>query len=68
MGARAKIWRDDKLKGNDIFTDEILDQFSQTAVLVSVLTPRYLNSEWCTREIHAFCEAAQHNGGGGGRE
>ncbi|ETX06236.1 MAG: hypothetical protein ETSY2_18280, partial [Candidatus Entotheonella gemina] len=63
MGARAKIWRDDKLKGNDIFTDEILDQFSQTAVLVSVLTPRYLNSEWCTREIHAFCEAAQHNGG-----
>ncbi len=63
MGGKAKIWRDDKLRGNDVFADEIVDQFKQTAVLVSVLTPRYLNSEWCTREITEFCESATDSGG-----
>ena len=54
MGGKAQIWRDEKLQGNDIFADEILDQFAQTAVLVSVLTPRYLNSEWCNKEVAEF--------------
>ena len=63
LGQAAKIWRDDKLKGNDVFAEEIVDQFKQTAVLVSVLTPRYLNSEWCTREVRQFCDRAESNGG-----
>jgi hypothetical protein len=63
LGQTAKIWRDDKLQGNDAFANEIIDQFAHTAVLVSVLTPRYLNSEWCTREAHEFCERAKQNGG-----
>jgi len=63
MGRKARIWRDEKLQGNDIFADEILDQFTQTAVLVSVLTPRYLNSEWCTREVAEFCKSAEQSGG-----
>lgn len=63
LGQTAKIWRDDKLRGNDVFADEIIDQFVHTAVLVSVLTPRYLNSEWCTREAHEFCERAKQSGG-----
>ena len=48
FGQTARIWRDDKLRGNDIFAGEIVGQFSQTAVLVSMLTPRYLTSDWCT--------------------
>lgn len=63
LGQRADIWRDDKLAGNDIFAEEIIDQFARTALLITVLTPRYLNSEWCTREIEAFCAAAQQTGG-----
>jgi hypothetical protein len=63
MGGRVNIWRDQKLQGNDVFADEILAQFPRTAVLVSVLTPRYLNSEWCTREVHKFCDSAQQSGG-----
>lgn len=47
LGQAAKIWRDDKLQGNEVFADEIVDQFTHTAVLVSVLTPRYLNLDWC---------------------
>jgi hypothetical protein len=63
LGQSAKIWRDDKLKGNDVFAEEIVEQFRHTAVLVSVLTPRYLNSPWCTREVREFCERAERSGG-----
>ena len=34
-----------------------------SAVLVSVLSSRYLESEWCTREAREFCEDAQLSGG-----
>ena len=63
MGGKAMIWRDNKLQGNDVFADEIVAQFSRTAVLVSVLTPRYLNSDWCTKEVAEFCKRAEESGG-----
>ena len=63
LGREAKIWRDEKLQGNDIFSNEIVARFKQSAVLVSVLTSRYLNSEWCTREAREFCQNAQQTGG-----
>ena len=63
LGHEAKIWRDEKLQGSDVFSNEIVAQFKQSAALVSVVTPRYLNSEWCTREAREFCESAQQTGG-----
>src|SRR5262245_60229323 len=63
MGREAKIWRDEKLQGNDVFSDEIVAQFRESAVFVSVLTSSYLNSAWCTREAHEFCQSAQQTGG-----
>jgi hypothetical protein len=63
MGREAKIWRDEKLQGNDIFGDEIIARLKESAVLVSVVSSRYLKSEWCTREAREFCENAERNGG-----
>jgi hypothetical protein len=63
LGGKAEIWRDEKLQGNDIFAAEIVAQFPHTALLVSILTPRYLKSEWCTREVQEFCYSAQQSGG-----
>jgi hypothetical protein len=63
LGGNADIWRDDKLRGNDVFSDEIIGQLAKTAVFISVLTPRYLNSEWCAKEIEHFCTVAQQTGG-----
>jgi TIR domain len=63
LGRDTKIWRDDKLQGNDVFSDEIVACFKRSAVLVSIVTPRYLNSEWCTREAREFCQTAQETGG-----
>jgi hypothetical protein len=61
LGQKPKIWRDPKLQGNDFFGDEIVDQFPQIALLVSILSPRYVNSKWCTKEVLEFYEASQGN-------
>jgi hypothetical protein len=63
MGREAKIWRDEKLQGNDVFSSEIVAQFRRSAALMSIVTPRYLNSEWCTREAREFCDTAAQTGG-----
>jgi len=63
LGRPAKIWRDQKLSGNDVFADEIVSQFPNTALLISVLTPRYVESDWCTREVDEFSKAVEHSGG-----
>jgi TIR domain len=63
IGHKAEIWRDQKISGNDLFADEIVQQFPKTALLVSVLSPGYVKSEWCTREIREFCRVAEKSGG-----
>jgi hypothetical protein len=63
LGRKAEIWRDIKLSGNDIFADEIVSQFPKTELLVSVVTPRYVESDWCTREVKEFCKSAEASGG-----
>jgi TIR domain len=63
IGEQARIWRDDRLRGNEIFANEIVKQFPQTAVLLSILSPRYIDSEWCLREVDEFCKTAELNGG-----
>ncbi|NIM10972.1 MAG: TIR domain-containing protein, partial [Candidatus Aminicenantes bacterium] len=58
LGEKPEIWRDQKLQGNDYFGDEIVEQFPKTAVMISILSPRYIKSEWCTKEVREFYEAA----------
>jgi hypothetical protein len=62
-GEKPKIWRDLKLQGNDIFADTIVERLPRIAALVSVLSPRYVQSEWCNRELNEFCRAAERSGG-----
>ncbi|PSN18198.1 hypothetical protein C7271_13805 [filamentous cyanobacterium CCP5] len=62
-GEKPDIWRDLKLQGNDDFSDTILDQFPKLALLVSILSPRYVKSKWCLRELQHFCQAAESRGG-----
>lgn len=59
LGSKARIWRDQKLQGNDVFGSEIVTQFRHAALFISILSPRYIRSEWCKREIKEFCEKAQ---------
>jgi hypothetical protein len=62
-GKEASVWRDVKLHGNEVFSEKILSQFPATAVLVSVLSPRYLKSTECIKEILGFYDEAEKTGG-----
>lgn len=55
----ATVWRDEKLHGNDVFEESLVDRLESVAVLVSVCSPRYLHSEWCRRELGEFVHAAE---------
>lgn len=58
LGEPARLWRDDKLRGDDVFGDEIRAQLPRAALLVSILSPRYVRSDWCTAEVDGFAAAA----------
>jgi hypothetical protein len=63
LGEAARIWRDEKLQGNDAFSDEILKRIESAAAVVAIVSPRYMVSEWCIKEADAFCHAAENHGG-----
>jgi hypothetical protein len=63
MGEKPKIWRDQKLSGSDIFGEQIVEQFKNTKLMVSILSPRYIKSEWCNKEITEFYKNAEETGG-----
>jgi hypothetical protein len=62
LGEQPSIWRDKKLRGNDQFGEELLEQLSKNAILVSILSPTYLKSEWCLKELNAFLAAQKKAG------
>ncbi len=53
------IWRDDRLQGNEDFARVLDAELGRVAMMISVLTPSYVKSPWCQREIENFCRAAQ---------
>jgi len=63
LGAKPKIWRDPRLQGNDYFADALVDQIPKVAILISVLSPSYIKSEWCRKEMQLFCRIAGSTGG-----
>ena len=62
LGEEPQIWRDARLQGNEVFDASILQQLNKVAVLVSVLSPRYIKSKWCKDELQEFLKAAEQTG------
>ena len=62
-GNEPEIWRDKVLQGNQDFADVLVEELHTSAVLISVLTPSYVESEWCRREVEEFARAAEASGG-----
>jgi hypothetical protein len=63
LGVSARIWRDGKLRGDDVFSDEILDQLKHSALLISIVSPNGMRSNWCEKERQRFQQYAQASGG-----
>ncbi|MCP4658894.1 MAG: hypothetical protein GY856_26075, partial [bacterium] len=61
LGKKPNIFRDPKLQGNDVFGDRLVEALPKTAALVSIISPRYVRSEWCLRELVKFVEASEQS-------
>src|SRR5262249_43311096 len=48
------LWMDYELRGNEPATPDILRQLQDTVLLLLILSPGYLASEWCCRELRRF--------------
>jgi hypothetical protein len=59
-GRAVSFWRDSRLEGNNFFATTIEDTLSDCQLLIAFISPLYLNSEWCQRELRAFLRAAGH--------
>jgi hypothetical protein len=63
LGADAAVWRDPELPGNEHFNESLPARASNAAIFVSIVSPRYVQSEWCLKELRVFCSSAQKSGG-----
>jgi hypothetical protein len=54
IGSEVVFWRDARLQGNDDFSDALLERLNACGTMLSVHSPRYLQSEWCRREVDKF--------------
>ncbi len=54
---KVSIWRDKKLEGNDEFGDVLIDHLNESKLVVAILSPSYIASKWCLREIDEFVKA-----------
>jgi hypothetical protein len=63
LGKTPQIWRDPKLSGNDVFEAALVQRLNAVAALISVVSPRYIKSEWTRRELTEFSKAAEQQGG-----
>jgi hypothetical protein len=63
LGVEPSIWRDKRLGGADVFPAEIETQLRRSAIILPVLTPGYLRSAWCRRELANFQNSAALTGG-----
>lgn len=61
--ACPSIWRDPRLQKNEVFEETLSEVIRKVAVIVSVLSPNYLESSWCQRELNEFHHAAEQGGG-----
>lgn len=62
-GERPRVWRDARLPGNVDFTDVLEERIKKTAVLISIISPGYLLSDWCMGELREFCRLADQTSG-----
>jgi hypothetical protein len=58
-----EIWMDKKLGGADQFSQEIFDRLHSSAILISVISPSSVASNWCSEERGRFERDAARNGG-----
>lgn len=65
--SKLSIFMDGKLEGNDEFDPTLQNVYERSAVIVSVLSPNYVGSKWCLREVDGFTRVREPRIVQGGR-
>jgi hypothetical protein len=63
LGDEAVVWRDPRLLGNEVVWEALESRLRECAVLVVVLSPRYVDSVSCRRELDCFEHATESSRG-----
>jgi TIR domain-containing protein len=63
LGADVRLWRDSEIRNNEDFTKKIMNRLVRTATFMSVLSPSFLQREWCRRELDSFASHAESQSG-----
>jgi len=58
LGEEPKIWRDPSLPRYEPFREMLVIRLQEVTFLVVILSPRYIKSEECLKELHQFCHLA----------
>jgi len=59
LGSEVRIWRDGhNLQGNDQLQGAIGEGVNSSLLLVPVISPRYVQSDWCNKEMETFHASA----------
>lgn len=54
LGKEIVIFRDPQLRRYGKFSDQLAEKISTSAVFICILSPRYVQSDWCKRELSEF--------------
>jgi TIR domain len=57
------LWMDYELRGGQPITSHILGRVQRSAMLLVVLSPGYIASDWCRRELETFAGLISENQG-----
>jgi hypothetical protein len=64
VGKPVEVWFDhQQVDPAHVIDAHIPDQVRRSGILVSVVSPSYVESDWCTRELEAFIDSAKNKGG-----
>lgn len=63
LGRRPGIWRDPRMDGTEVIAGTLDRNISDSAILLTIISPSYLRSSWCGRERDEFRRHAELRGG-----
>ena len=59
LGTDVRFWRDCEIRNNEDFTKKIFNRLMRTATFLTVLSPSFLQRDWCKRELESFTGHAE---------
>jgi len=62
LGRQARVDFDSELRDHDIFSVSSFDSLRRAAVMVAIVSPRYVQSIWTTQELQEFLKVAKQRG------